>query len=167
MNSLLAVLFLAAAIYALVALLASRPRGHQLTALANVFEGTHQGAVSKLTDSALTVRDLLVKFGSDSDHIAINTDGDIPLGVCNDEATAAEERRNVLLLGVHESTIIMIASEVIAVGAAVYTEDGGKIQNLPGDAGTYYHIGYALNAAAGDDSDVEVQHMAPVAVVIS
>lgn len=136
-------------------------------ALANIAEGTHPGTVSKKTDAALSTRHLLTKHGSDSAHVAICTDGDKPLGPVADTATAAEALVAVGILGVNPETMLMVAAEAIALDAPVYTEDAGKIQGLPVAAGTYYFVGYAMNAAAADGDLVEVQHCTPIATVIS
>lgn len=133
---------------------------------ANVAEGTHCGSISKKADAVNATRHLLVKFGTDADHYAICGANAIPLGTVPDEADAIEDLNQILLLGVTDETVLMIASEAIAVGVAVYTAANGKIQDLPAGAGTYYHVGYALTASAADGDKIEVQHCAPIKTVI-
>lgn len=142
-----------------------RRRG--LVPAVNVAEGTHAGTLTKKTDAAIATRNLLVKFGSDANHIAACGASDIPLGVCDDEASAAETDINVELLGISKRTLLMVANEAITAGEAVYTAASGKVQDLPAGAGTYYKVGHALTAAGADGDVIEVQHCAPIATVVS
>jgi hypothetical protein len=138
------------------------------TAFANIAEGTHaDGCITKLTDAAIATRFLLFKVGSDGNHIAANGANDMPLGIVDDEASAAEKRVSVQLLGVRSGTLLMVASEAITVGENVYSAASGKIQDLPAGAGTYYRVGVALTAAGADGDLVEVQHCVPQATVVS
>ena len=98
-----------------------------LAPLANIAEGTHEDSITKLADAALTDRNLLVKFGSDADHIAINGASDDPLGVCTDEPSAAEREANVVLLGNSHNTVLMVASEAITAGERVFTAANGQV----------------------------------------
>lgn len=140
--------------------------GRQALFLANIGETTNEGSKSFKTDAAIATRHLLYKKGSDADHIAVCGASDIPIGTVPDEADAAEIDIEVCLLGIHSCTRLMIASEAIAMGVAVYTAANGKIQDLPAGAGTYYQVGYALTAAAADGDKVEVQHCAPIKLVV-
>jgi len=133
----------------------------QMTGLANIAEGTHENAITKLTDAAITTRHLLYKFGSDAQHIAACGANDIPLGGVNDEADAAEDRVGVNLLGTFQGTMLMVASEAITAGEHVYTAASGKVQDLPAGAGTYDEVGVAVTAAAADGDLIEVQHCVP------
>lgn len=56
-------------------------------------------------------------------------------------------------------TLEMTASEAIASGAKVYAAADGKVQDLPGTAGTYRIIGIAMQAASGDGAVIEVLPM--------
>lgn len=132
----------------------------------NIAEGTHEEGVTKLTDAALTARFLLVKPGSDADHIAVNGAADKPLGVCTDEAAAAEEYVNVANLNATDETRKMVASEAIDAGEDIYTAASGKVQDEPASAGTYYRIGRARTAAGTDGDIIEVEPHAPVKVVV-
>jgi len=134
---------------------------------ANIAEGTHEGAVTKLSDAAITTRNLLVKVGTDSDHIAVCGASDRPRGVCNDEAGAAEENVNVNLLGRNTQTDLMVASEAIADDVDVYTAASGKIQNEPAVAGTYYLVGHSLGSAAAVGDELEVDSCHPIAFVVT
>lgn len=135
--------------------------------LANIAEGTHNGSITKLTDAAITARHLLVSFGTNVGHIAASDADDIPLGTVPDLAAAAELEVEVSLLGVGDNTKLMVASEEIVVGEELFTASGGKVQDLPVSAGTYYSVGYALNAAAANNDLVEVQHHTPRKIIVT
>jgi hypothetical protein len=135
---------------------------------ANIGEGTHpDGALAKRADAAITDRHRLVKFGSDANHIALCGAGDLPLGPCPDEPEAAEDPCAVLALGAVRGTVKMVASEAIDAGEQVYTAASGKVQDLPGGAGTYYLVGTAATAAGAADEEIEVIPSYPIKVVIS
>lgn len=136
------------------------------TANAEGTAGTHEKAIGRFTDAAIATRHLLFKQGSDADHIVVCGANAIPLGTVADEATAAEARVHINLLG-KGPTKRMVASEAISAGEQVYTAANGKVQDLPGAAGTYYLVGTALTAAAADGDVIEVSDCAPVATVVT
>jgi hypothetical protein len=134
----------------------------------NIAEGTFPtGCMTKLADVALTRRHLLVKIGTDANHVAINTASDIPLGVADDEAELAEDPVNVQLLGQKEGTILMVAGAAITAGAFVVGTAGGKIITLPGTTGSYYIIGRAMEAAGADLDVINVAHCFPTLRVVA
>lgn len=141
-----------------------RRRG--LTSALNIAEGTHAGTIRKLADAAIATRNLLFKFGSDVNHIAVAGASDIPLGTVEDEALAAEDEVSVNILGSTGRSLLMVASEAITVGEAVFTAASGKVQDLPAGAGTYYQVGYAMTAAGADGDVIEVQPCTPVKTVV-
>ncbi len=135
---------------------------------ANVFtDGVHDAGLTRLTDAAITTRHLLYKLGTDAAHIAVCAATiDAPLGVVDDEADAAEKEVALLILG-KGPTKLMVASEAIAVGDALFTTTTGKVQNFPGaGAATYWQVGIALTAASGDGVLVEVADCVPVKLVV-
>lgn len=132
---------------------------------ANVAEGTHEGAITRLADAAITSRNLVVKIGSDENHIALAGTSDIPLGVCTDEADAAEDEVNVNLLGGARETQLGVASGSIAAGDFIVPGASGTVRTLPGTSGTYYIIGRALKAAT-DGNNVEFDPCVPVQRVV-
>ncbi len=91
-------------------------------------------------------------MGSDEEHVAV-TDAlsDIPLGICTDEATGAEEEINIAILGLQTSSQLLVAGEAIGAGDMLITGTDGKARILPTSAGTYYIIGRALETAATDE----------------
>ncbi len=124
------------------------------------------GILSKKADAALTVKHYLVKTGSDADHVAvIAAASDEPLGVCTDEATAAEDAVSVKLLGACQGTVLMVANETITAGEDVYSGADGRVQDLPAVAGTYWKVGRSVTASTAD-LEIEVEPCLPRKVVI-
>jgi hypothetical protein len=139
--------------------------GHmQLNALA---DGIHSdGILSKKADAALTVKHYLVKTGTDADHVAvIAAASDEPLGVCIDEAEAAEDPVSVKLLGACKGTVLMVGNETITAGEDVYSGTDGRVQDLPAVAGTYWKVGRSVTATTAD-LEIEVEPCTPRKVVI-
>lgn len=129
----------------------------------NIAEGTHAGNITRLTDAAIATRFLLVKKGTDTNHIAVcSAITDRPIGVCTDEAAAAEENVNVALLGSSKTTLKMVAGAAITSGARVATMASGKVQTA---VTTQYPIGVALTDAAADGDIIEVDPINPTAVI--
>lgn len=128
---------------------------------------THKATLTKKADAAITTQQLLVKFGSDADHIAIIAAvTDLPLGVCLDTPSAAEDVVAIRMLGNSEETVEMVAAEAIDAGEFVYSHTNGKVTDLPAGAGTYYKVGRALTAATADGDIIEVETCMPQATVV-
>jgi hypothetical protein len=127
--------------------------------LANIAEGVHaDGCITKLADAAQATRHVLVNIGSDIDHVAVTTAStEIPLGVCDDEADAAEDNVNVKLLGQCEGTVLIVGTAT--AGDLLEPAADGKCATLTGGAGDHYIIGRALNTAT--DDLIEVAHCLP------
>lgn len=137
--------------------------------LANIAEGAHSdGCITKLADAAQATTGKLVMFGT-TDHVAVTTaNTDIPLGVCDDEADAAEDNVNVQLLGQKKGTILVRAHAAIGIGAFVVPAAAGRVQTIVGlSSVTTYILGIALNAASSQDDLVEIAHCVPVQRVIA
>lgn len=162
-NTIAGFALLAATVLLACAWLYNRKRGSVM--FANIAEGTHEHSITRKTDAAIATRHLLYKKGSDNDHIAVAGVADLPQGVVADEAGAAEEYVSVNILG-KGPTKRMIASEALVVGDEIFTAANGKVQNRPAGAGTYWYVGTALSAAAGDGDIVEVADTQPVKLVI-
>jgi hypothetical protein len=130
-----------------------RPR----VALANIAEGT-RGSLTKFSDGVIGSRFLLVKAGSDSDHIALSGAGDTPYGVCTDEASAAEEEVNVNPLAcVHQTQkATNDATGAIAFGDLLVPAASGKVKKIAAGAGNYYVVGMAIQPAAADGDIFEI-----------
>lgn len=142
----------------------------RLVCCSNIAEGTHgDGNVTKKADAAQALRHALVKIGSDIDHVAVTTaNTEIPLGVCDDEATEAEDNINVQLLGQKPGTILMRAHDAITAGDLLVPAAAGRVQTIDGlSSVTTYIVGRALNAATTQDDLVEVAHCLPVQRVIA
>lgn len=163
----ISLLIMAVSLLALLATCVWLAKRNSLTLLANVAEGTHQNALTRLADAALATRFLLVKIGSDANHVAACGVGDIPLGIATDEPAAAEDPVNVELLGVGERTLLGVASAAIAAGDLVVAAASGKLRTLPTAAGTYYIMGRALGAAGADGDTIEFVPSFPVQRVVA
>jgi hypothetical protein len=167
MNSIFLILLAAVAIgVAAMFLHASFASRRGVFALANAIDtGTHDGALSKVTDAAIG-RYIIVKegttAGSTVDACGANA---LPLGVTLNEAAAAAERVPVAPMAL-SGTKLLTASEAITIGDTIYTAASGKVQNEPGTAGTYYRIGRALTSAAADGDLIEVETHPPIKVVV-
>ena len=139
-------------------------RGSELIGCANsIGAGVHgDGNVTKLADAVQATRHVVVKIGSDLNHVAVCTaDTEIPLGVCDDEAAAIEDEVNVKLLGAATGTVLMCAGATVTAGDMVSATTDGKIQTLSGAGGNHYIIGRALTT--GDAGElIEVAHCVPV-----
>lgn len=111
------------------------------------------GQRTYLADAAIATRYLLVKIGSDANHIAVcSAVTDNPIGLCTDEPAAAEDETNVAILGASPGTHIGVSGAAITAGAYVATTAAGKLQTA---VATQFVIGRALTAAAGADELVE------------
>ena len=164
------ILFTILALVGVLALLATcvwLVKRNGLTFLANVAEGTHNNAITRLADAAISTRNLLVKIGSDAAHVALAGTSDIPLGVVTDEAAAAEDAVNVELFGAGERTLLGVASAAITAGDLVVAAANGKLRTLPTGTGTYYIIGRALGAASADGDTIEFVPSFPVQRVVA
>ena len=119
-----------------------------------------------LSDAGLATRYLLVKRGSDANHFALCGAADCPLGPCFDQPAAAELEATIGLLGALEGTVPVIGSEAITVDQDIYTAAGGKVQNTPAVAGTYWRIGRSFTACDGDGDEFYIVPCFPQKVII-
>jgi len=125
------------------------------------------GKITKKCDAKLSAENLLLKFGSDVDHVAVTTAAtEKPLGFSHSPTDAAEDVVGVELLTA-PGTKEAVASGVIAYGADFCADADGKIQAVPAAAGTYYICGRVLQAAAADGDIIEVETCKPYAVVVA
>ena len=124
--------------------------------LANLFEGTHDGNITKATDVTITERFLLAKVGAASNTVNIAGAADTPIGVITDEAAAIGDIVNVALFGSARSTLRMVASGAITQGSLLEPAANGRVQTLTGAVGTHHVVGRALDAAANAGDVIEV-----------
>jgi hypothetical protein len=126
-----------------------------------------QGSMTRIADAAHTIQHLLVKFGSAATHIAIAGVADAPIGVCNDTPALGDDAP-VQLPGCAKESLTMVANGVIAAGARVFAAADGKVSALASTVnGTYYCVGVALEAAAADLAEIQVDPCIPFSVVVS
>jgi hypothetical protein len=164
------ILFTLLALMAVLALLATcvwLAKRNPLTFLANIADGTHENGLTKLVDAAITTRNLVVKIGTDANHVALAGVSDIPLGVATDEAAAAEDPVNVAHFGATTGTLLGVASAAIAAGDLVVAAASGKLRTLPTAAGTYHIVGRAIYAATGDGDTFEFAPTFPIQRVVA
>ena len=129
----------------------------------NIAEGSHAAGITKLSSAAIGTRFLCVKKGADTAHIAVcSAITDRPIGICTDEASAAEEPVNVELLGTGGGTRKGVAAAAIASGALVATTATGLLQTA---VATQFPIGRAVTDAAGAGDIVEFDPLQPVAAI--
>ena len=158
MKQLLIIAAIAAA-FVIPAVLMRRKRSRYQ--FANIGEGIYgTGNRGYLADAAL------VKIGSDANHIAICGVSDIPLGIIDDEAEAAEQKVNVAVFGAIRGTRLAVASAAIAAGDMIVPAASGRIRTLPATTGTYYICGRAINAASAAGDLVEIAPCFPIQRVV-
>ncbi|MBB5033165.1 hypothetical protein [Prosthecobacter vanneervenii] len=119
-------------------------------------DGTH-AHLSLRADAPIGTKNYLVKRGSDANHAAVvAAASDEPLGVCPDEADAAEDPIDVILLGVAKRTVLMVAQGTIAADVDVYSYGDGTVTTTPAATGTYWKVGKSRTAStAGLEIEVE------------
>ena len=139
-------------------------RNRRSTANAEGLAGTHERAIHRTADAAITARHSLVKKGTDNDHIAIAGAADLPYGTVDDEP-ATGDRVAVQLLG-RGPTKRMIASGALASGIEVFTAAFGQVQARPSATGTYWFVGVTITASANSGDIIEVNDTQPVKLVI-
>ena len=101
----------------------------------------------------------LVKLSSGTAVHNTATSTDVPVGVAQapgdgDSTYSSGEQvnaRGVKAAGTHKVT----AAGAISKGADIYAAAAGKVQALPGGAGTYRKVGIALEASSADDDVIE------------
>jgi len=145
-------------------------RLHGLAPLANAFgAGTHEnGRITRKCDAILTAANLLVKYGSDADHVAITAaNTDKPVGLTYAATDAIEDDVGLALLGKGSDTKLAVAGAAIANGAELSPDADGKVITLPTAGGTYWVIGTAVGAADAEDDPIEVNDCKPYSVVVS
>ena len=130
--------------------------------------GLHPDAkLSLFSDGAHTARHLLVKRGSDANHMAVISGmTDEPLGVCFDQPPGAEYGAGVQLLGGCGGTVPVISSEAIAIESWLYSNGDGTVQNNPATAGTFWLVGKAKTPASAANQQIEMEPCTPLRVVI-
>lgn len=95
---------------------------------------------------------LRVKLTANANEVTVAGLADKDIGVTQNETFAAGERVNVKFrtaAGTHK----VIASEALAIGATLYTEASGKVQDTA--QATAFQWGTALEAAAADGDIIE------------
>lgn len=124
-------------------------------------DGSRQ-VLSLRADAVMATRNLLVKVGSDASHAAvISAAANEPLGLCTDEAAAAEDPIAVAMLGVADKTVPMVAQGTIAANVDVYSYGDGTVTTVPTAAGTFWKVGKSRTASTAG-LEIEVEPCLPV-----
>jgi hypothetical protein len=127
----------------------------------------HQGSRNYKIDTAIAAgtKVILVKAGSDANHVDVCGAADLHIGVIYNDggaAHAAGEWATVHLLS--QDSIKAVANAAITAGSWCYTADDGKVQPKPTATGSYYLVGRSLNASAADGDVLEIQPITPILV---
>lgn len=117
------------------------------------------GRIGRYAESDFARTCLLVKKGVAAGSMALCDAASEPIGPCMDSPETGE-RGTVLHLGATPGTMTMIASKAIAETTRVYATAGGKITDAVVSGA--YLVGKTVEAAAGDDAEVEVVPCFPV-----
>lgn len=126
------------------------------TVLANIAEGDHgNGILNFRADAAHSARYLLVKRGSDDNHVAVTAAVDTPLYVATDDPQAAEDpvACKALAACVGTTKAVTDGSTALAAGDVLVPAAGGKVKKIAVGAGNYYVVGIATAAVAATDGD--------------
>ena len=109
---------------------------------------------TRVSVGAINQRNLVCNFDSNSTYgiVPLALASTYPHCVCSDTAAGAGEEVHVRLICGSERTCELVAAASIAAGAPIYTVPNGKVQRLPSSAGTYWQIGFAVTAAAANNS---------------
>lgn len=143
-------------------LLSAPPLRPRRLRLANTYDAavkTHEAAVNRTNDVAVTTRHLLWKKGAADGTVALATATDFALGTIDNVEALTDTNQSVLLLG-RGPTKKMVANSAIGAGANVYGAAGGKVDNT----GTI-QVGIALTAAGADNDVIEVNDQVPTLIV--
>ena len=98
----------------------------------------------------------LVKNSATGAVVNTATSTDVPIGTVQPSIDGGyADGDTISVRGIGHGTSIVVAAGVIARGADIYAAAAGKVQALPGGAGTYRRVGSAYEAASGDGSQIE------------
>jgi hypothetical protein len=139
-----------------------------LIGLANTYDAaveTHESAVRRTNDAAVTARHLLWAQGSTAGGVAVASATTAALGTVDNIETGTGVGQAVLLLG-RGATKKMVAGGEIAAGARVVQAAGGKVVTLPAAPGVYLQVGVALTGAGADNDILEINDHAPVEIEV-
>jgi hypothetical protein len=108
----------------------------------------------------------VVKFGSRrGTRRGRDCDRHSPIGICTDEASAAELPVNVSLFG-QTGTLKCLLGGTVAAGDELAATTGGAVIKLPTATGTYYPFGRALQAGVSGDI-IEFASYVPIARAVA
>ena len=143
------------------------------TALANdgaLTAGRHNGGlITGYAAAASTVRYLLYtqNTGGDNQYKVVAAQGDLPIGICQDEPAAATDEVSFVLLGAADATRLGVAAGAIAAGVLVLSNGDGKLKTRTGAAtGSWWIVGISVTSAAANNDQIEFQPCVPQLLVV-
>lgn len=135
-----------------------RPRRVRLANTYDAAIATHEAAVNRTNDAAITARHLLWKKGASNGTVALSGATDYALGTIDNIEASTGLNQSVLLLG-KGGTKKMVANSAIGAGVPVYAAASGKVDNT----GTI-QVGVSLTEASNDGDIIEVLDQVPTLV---
>lgn len=123
---------------------------------------------TRFSIGAINQRNLVCNFDSNSANgiVPLALASTYPHCICLDTAAGAGEEVHVRLLCGSDRTCELVAAAKIAEGAPIYTGPSGKVLPLSTSAGTYWQIGFAVTAAAGNNSVLRAVLCVPRKLVV-
>lgn len=164
-NLILPALIVALLLTLFVSWVASRPRGAQLTPLANdINAGTHDDFQVTL-EAAVGTRHLLLRWGAGARAALLGTVANRPLGFAEDTGAIAD-LISFSPLGLGKRSVLGISAAAITSGAVLTAAASGKVITTPVAAGTYWVVGMAWGDAGGADEEIEIIPCTPYQVTV-
>ena len=128
--------------------------------VSNSAEGTHSGRITRVLESDVTQRGLLVKVGIKPGSVTLCGDGERPIGVALSAGRIGDPIA-IGLLGCASTTYLMVAQAAINEGDELYSGPAGRVQPTNSKPGAFWRIGVALSSARCNGSSVEVDPCLP------
>lgn len=165
-NLLLPLLAVALLLTLFVSWIASRPRGAQLTPLANDINAGVHDELQVTLEAAVGKRHLLLRPGTGARSALLGTVANRPLGFAEDEG-AIGDVISFYPLGFGKRTVLGRSAAAIVSGATLTAAANGKVITTPVAAGTYWVVGTAWGDASDVDEDIELIPCTPYQVTVS
>ncbi len=103
------------------------------------------GQVLLLTSDAAIDQYILVKYGTDANHVDVCGAANIPMGVAMTSASGGSQALRVMLLN---GTVFKLnTAGTVTFGTILEPASNGKVQSITGGVGTHYGVGRALETA--------------------
>ncbi len=146
--------------------IASRPRGAQLTPLANDINAGIHDDLQVTLEAAVATRHLLLRAGVAARSALLGTVANRPLGFAEDTG-AIGDAISFYPLDFGKRTVLGISAAAIVSGAQLTAAASGEVITTPGAAGTYWVVGTAWGDASAAHEEIEIIPCTPFQVVVS